>query len=84
MSDTTPRKLGIIEAFVAVRAQCPNGSVQRVARAGLDAVQKEGADALPLHAFYLLTAVRGWQGDRATQVKATLEEFLARQESGGS
>lgn len=65
------------------RDQCPSGAVQRVARQGLDAVASEGAGALPLHAFYLLTAVRGWQGPQAARVKQALEAFLADHEGAG-
>lgn len=74
------RPLGIVEAFTVTRDQCPSGAVQRVARQGLEAVERDGADALPLQAFYLLTAVRGWQGPQAKRVKRALEAYLAEQE----
>ena len=79
------RPLGVVEAFNVVRDQCPNGAVQRVARQGLEAIAKDGASALPVQAFYLLTAARGWQGPQANRVKAALEAFLADHEkSAGS
>jgi hypothetical protein len=77
------RVLGVVECFTATRDQCPSGAVQRVARQGLYAIAREGAAAIPAQAFYLLTAVRGWQGDRARQVKRSLERYLAEQERRG-
>lgn len=81
MSGTAPpddwsRALGVVECFVAVVNQCPNGSVRRVAEGALETVKRDGANALPEQAFLVLTAVRGWQGERATQVKRSLQAFL--------
>jgi len=76
----TERPLGVVEAFTVTRDQCPSGAVQRVARQGLEAVAREGADALPTHAFYLRTAVRGWQGPKAARVKQALDAYLAERE----
>ena len=83
MSDAE-RPLGVVEAFTVVRNQCPSGAVQRVARQALEAVERDGAAALPIQAFYLLTAVRGWQGPQAARVKQALEAFLAEQERNGA
>jgi hypothetical protein len=77
------RLLGVIECFTATRDQCPSGAVQRVARQGLEVIGREGASALPMQAFILLTAIRGWKGDRARQVRASLERYLAEQEGPG-
>jgi len=74
------RILGVVECFAAVRDQCPSGAVQRVARQGLEAIAADGAAAMPVQSFYLLSAIRGWHGDRARQVKASLERYLAEQE----
>ena len=83
MSDAE-RPLGITEAFTVVRDQCTSGAVQKVARQALDAVARDGASALPLQAFYLLTAVRGWQGPQSARVKKALEAFLAERERAGA
>jgi hypothetical protein len=77
MSGAEPRLLGVIECFHAVVRQCPSGAVRRVAEHALAAVERDGAAALPDQAFLVLTAVRGWQGERAAQVKRSLEDFLA-------
>lgn len=76
------RMLGVVEAFTAARDQCPSGAVQRVARQGLEALARDGAGALPAQAFYLRTAVRGWQGPKAAQVKRALDAYLAEREGG--
>ncbi len=70
------RTLGVVECFVAVVNQCPNGSVRRMAEDALLGVERDGASALPEQAFLVLTAIRGWQGDRAAQVKRSLQQFL--------
>lgn len=71
------RALGVVECFTAVVDQCPSGPARRVAEAALASVEREGAKALPEQAFLVLSAVRGWQGERAAQVKRSLEAFLA-------
>ena len=70
------RTLGVVECFVAVVNQCPNGSVRRMAENALAAVERDGAAVLAEQAFLVLTAIRGWQGDRAAQVKRSLQAFL--------
>ncbi len=76
------RTLGVVEAISAVRDQCPSGAVQAAARSALEAIQREGASALPQQAFLVLSAARGWTGERAEQVKRSLREFLERSERG--
>ncbi len=70
------RLLGVTEALMAVRDQCPSGSVRQVARSALETVGREGADALPAQAYLVLSATRGWMGDRATLVRRSLQAFL--------
>ena len=74
-ADTT-RLLGVVECFHVVVRHCPSGAVRRAAEVALAAVEAGGAAALPEQAFLVLTAVRGWQGERAAQVKRSLESFL--------
>jgi benzil reductase ((S)-benzoin forming) len=74
------RTLGVVEAISAVRDQCPSGAVQAAARAALEAIQREGAPALPQQAFLVLSAARGWSGERAEQVKRSLRAFLESSE----
>lgn len=76
MSDAE-RLPGVIECFHVVIRQCPNGSVRRVAVHALAAVEAGGSASLPEQAFLVLADVRAWQGPRASQVKRSLEAFLA-------
>ena len=82
MSESPPgdydRTLGVVECFTAVVKQCPNGSVRRVAELALAAVERDGAGALAEQAFLVESAIRGWQGPRAAQVKRSLAAFLAK------
>jgi hypothetical protein len=71
-----PRMLGVVECFVAVVNQCPSGAVRRVAENALAVVEREGAAALPAQAFLVLSASAGWRGERAAQVKRSLQSFL--------
>lgn len=72
-----PRKLGIIEAITAVRDQCPHAHVREHARQALEAVRVGGAEAFAEQAFLVLATLAGWRGERADQVKRSLEEFIA-------
>jgi hypothetical protein len=69
-ADDPTRALGLVECFVAVRQHCPNPAARRLA------VERDGAAVLAEHAFLVLTAVRGWQGGRASRVKASLRDFV--------
>lgn len=80
MSAGEARRLGVVEAFTAVVNQCPSGAVQSVARNALEALKRDGSQALPEQAFLVLSAARGWRGPMATRVKEALEAFLAQHE----
>jgi hypothetical protein len=75
-ADDPTRALGLVECFVAVRQHCPNPAARRLAEEALAAVERDGAAVLAEHAFLVLTAVRGWQGGRASRVKASLRDFV--------
>jgi hypothetical protein len=74
------RRLGVIEAFTAVLNSCPSGSVRAVTENALEAIKSGGADAMPMQAYLVLTAMQGWRGDKATRVRESLEAFLAVQQ----
>ncbi len=76
------RTLGVIEAITVVTLQCPNGSVRGCAERALEAIKAGGADALREQAYFVLTAIQGWRGDRASQVHASLSAFLEPPEVG--
>jgi len=70
------RRLGVIEAFTIVTQQCPSAPVRDCAERALEAVKTGGADALAEQAYFVVTAMRGWRGDRANQVGRSLSAFL--------
>lgn len=76
MASDRNRNLGLVECFHAVLNQCPYGPARTIAEQGLSAVEREGAPAMAHQAFLLRTAIRGWQGERAEQVKRSLDAFL--------
>lgn len=71
------RDLGVVEAIVAVRDQCPHAQVRDHAAAALEAIKAGGADALGEQAFLVFSTLAGWRGSRAMQVRRSLQRFLA-------
>lgn len=83
------RVLGVIECFKSVTEQCPKGPARAIAEAALATIERDGAAALPNQAYLVLSALRGWQGERAQQVHRSLVAFLngpgsAKTTEGGS
>jgi hypothetical protein len=72
------RTLGVVECFTAVARQCPKEPARALAESALAAVERGGAAALAEQAFLVLAAIQGWQGERAGQVKRSLQAFLAQ------
>lgn len=70
------RTLGVVECFSVVTRQCPNGAARRVAERALESAKQDGAGGLREQAFYVLTAIRGWRGERAAQVHRSLKAFV--------
>ena len=82
-SDPTPdskpdyeRDLGVIEAITVVTRSCPNGGVIAAAERALVAIKDGGPDTLKEQAYFVLTAIQGWRGDRARQVHRSLTRYL--------
>jgi hypothetical protein len=76
---TSPeRPLGVIEAILAVRDQCPRAAARELAAAALEAVKVGGADVLREQAGFVLATIAGWRGDRALAVQRALHGFLAQ------
>lgn len=80
MSEDYERTLGVIEAFSVVARQCPSGSVRACAEQALEAARQgtapDRARALREQAYFVLTSIRGWRGERAQQVTRSLQAFL--------
>ena len=70
------RDLGVIEAITSVTRSCPNGRVVAAAERALEAIKAGGPDALKEQAYFVLTAIQGWRGDRAIQVHRSLSRYL--------
>jgi hypothetical protein len=76
MAGDYDRTLGVIEAFVAVRDQCPSGAVRNVAERALEAAKTREPGVLQQHAYFVLSAIQGWRGERSRQVHRSLQAFL--------
>ena len=77
--DTEPdyqRELGVVEAITFVTRSCPSGVVVTAAEQALDAIKEGGADVMKQQAYFVLTAIKGWRGDRARQVHDSLTRYL--------
>lgn len=70
------RQLGVIEALVAITNQCPSAPVRAVAQQSLDSIKSGDSEGLRKQVFYVLTAMKGWRGERARQVHESLNSFL--------
>ena len=79
--DAADRPLGVVEAIVAVRDQCPHAQVREHATQALEAIKAGGADVLREQAFLVFSTLAGWRGGRAMQVRRSLQQFLASAES---
>jgi hypothetical protein len=76
---TSPeRPLGVIEAILAVRDQCPRAAAREHAAAALEALKAGGAGVLREQAGLVLATIAGWRGDRALAVHRALHAFLAQ------
>ena len=70
------RILGVVEAITIVTRSCPNGRVVAAAKGALEAIKTGGSDSLKQQAYFVLTAIQGWRGDRAHQVHRSLSLYL--------
>jgi hypothetical protein len=70
------RDLGVVEAIIIVTRSCPSGVVISAANRALEAIKVGGADVMKQQAYFVLTAMKGWRGDRARQVHRSLTRYL--------
>ena len=75
------RELGVVEAITVVTRSCPSGVVVAAAERALDAIKEGGPDVIKQQAYFVLTALQGWRGDRARQVHRSLTAFLEENSS---
>ena len=74
--DSYERPLGVVEAIVAVRDQCPSGKMRTLAARALDAIATRRPGVLREQAAIVAASIHGWRGERARQVHASLTRFL--------
>lgn len=82
--DDPDRNLGVIESIMAARDQCPSAAVRSQAAAALDAIRSGGPEVLREQAFLVFSTSSGWRGARATQVRRSLQTFLAEAADGNA
>ena len=59
MVEDRPRSLGVVEALVATRDQCPNGAVRRCAEQALEAIKTRLRGwSLPIRRLFISVAWR--------------------------
>lgn len=75
------RDLGVIEAITYVTRSCPSGVVVAAAERALDSIKQGGPDVIKQQAYFVLTALQGWRGDRARQVHRSLTNYLELEKS---
>lgn len=70
------RDLGVIEAITFVTRSCPSGVVVAAAERALDAIKAGGPDVIKQQAYFVLSSIKGWRGERARQVHRSLAKYL--------
>ena len=81
MAKDYERTLGVVEAIMSAKDQCPSGAARTCAERALEAIRSGGAEVLREQAWFVCNALLGWRGDRAEQVRRSLNEFLEQSEA---
>jgi len=69
------RELGVVECFVAITNECPSGPVRVMAEQALEAIKGGSPEVMREQVYFVLTALQGWRGERASQIHASLTAF---------
>jgi len=75
------RQLGVVEALTLVTKQCPNGAVRHSAEQALSDLTNQKSGGLRNQVYFVLTAMKGWRGDRASQIHRSLTAYLEESSS---
>ena len=70
------RTLGVVEAIMSARDQCPSGAARNCAERALEAIKAGGPGAIQEQAWFVCNALLGWRGERAEQVRRSLNAFI--------
>ena len=76
MAEDYDRTLGVIEAITAARDQCPSGAARACAERALEAIKGGQTEVIREQAWFVCDALQGWRGERAEQVRRSLNLFL--------
>ena len=76
MAEDYDRTLGVIEAITAARDQCPSGAARACAERALAAIKGGRTEVIREQAWFVCDALQGWRGERAEQVRRSLNLFL--------
>jgi hypothetical protein len=80
MAKDYERTLGVVEAITAARDQCPSGSARNATERALEAIKAGGPDVIREQAWFVCSSLQGWRGERAEQVRRSLNAFLEQSE----
>lgn len=69
------RELGVVECFVAITNECESGPVRSMAARALEAIKGGGSEVMREQVYFVLSALQGWRGERASQVHKSLTAF---------
>ena len=80
MATDYERTLGVVEAITAARDQCPSGAARNATERALEAIKTGGAEVMREQAWFVCASLQGWRGERADQVRRSLNIFLEQSE----
>ncbi|MFT5442237.1 MAG: hypothetical protein ACI8W3_001279 [Myxococcota bacterium] len=69
------REMGVVECFVAITNECQSGPVRNVASHALEAIKERKPGVMREQVYFVLTAIQGWRGERASQIHRSLTHF---------
>ena len=73
------RTLGVVEAITAAKDQCPSGRARSLAESALASLKDAQPGVLREQAWLVMNALQGWRGERADQVRRSLNAFLEKE-----
>ena len=78
MAKDYERTLGVVDAITAAKDQCPSGRARSLAESALGALKNAEPGVLREQAWLVMNALQGWRGERADQVRRSLNAFLEK------
>ena len=78
------RQLGVVESLVAITNECQSAPVRSVASRALEAIKDRSPGVMREQVYFVLTALQGWRGERATQIHRSLSAYYENSEHESS